>query len=65
MIADQFFELGGQPVLKVPSSNQAFLVSFVARHDRRPAGAPYAKRRPKDKKASWGEAMLARCTCSA
>jgi len=58
MIAVTFFEMGGQPVLKV-LFNQAFLVSFFIATIGALLVLPYAKRRPKDKKATWGEAMLA------
>jgi len=58
VISVEFFRLGGQPVLKVFFA-QAFIVSFVAATVGALLVLPYAKRRPKDKKASWGEAMLA------
>ena len=58
MIAVTFFEMGGQPILNVLGS-QAFLVSFFLATIGALLVLPYAKRRPKDKKATWGEAMLA------
>jgi hypothetical protein len=58
MIAVTFFEMGGQPVLNVLGS-QAFLVSLFLATIGALLVLPYAKRRPKDKKATWGEAMLA------
>ena len=58
MIAVTFFEMGGQPVPKV-LFDQAFLVSFFVATIGALLVLPYAKRRPKDKKATWGEAMLA------
>ena len=58
MIAVTFFEMGGQPILNVLGS-QAFLVSFILATIGALLVLPYAKRRPKDKKATWGEAMLA------
>jgi len=54
------FRMGGQPVLKV-LGNQAFLVSFILATVGALLVIPYSKRRPKEKKASWGEAMLASC----
>lgn len=41
-----------------PIWNQAFLFSFVLSTAMGLAVIPYAKRRPKDRPASWGEAML-------
>jgi len=58
MIAVTFFEMGGQPILNVLGS-QAFLVSLFLATIGALLVLPYAKRRPKDKKATWGEAMLA------
>lgn len=56
MIAIDFFKMGGQPILKV-IFNQAFLLSFILSTAMALAVIPYATRRPKDKKASWGECM--------
>ena len=57
MTAIEIFTMGGQPVLEV-IGNQAFLVSFVLATVGALLVIPYSKRRPKDKKASWGECML-------
>jgi hypothetical protein len=56
--AIEIFTMGGQPVLEV-IGNQAFLVSFILATVGALLVIPYSKRRPKDKKASWGECMLA------
>lgn len=45
-------------ILAWPGMNQAFIVSMVASTLLTLAVIPYGKRRPADKKASWGEAML-------
>jgi hypothetical protein len=45
-------------VLAWPGMNQAFLVSLVASTVMSLAVIPYGKRRPVEKKASWGEAMF-------
>ena len=45
-------------VLEWPGMNTAFLTSFIAPIVLTLAVIPYGKRRPLDKKASWGEAML-------
>jgi hypothetical protein len=45
-------------VLAWPGMNQAFLVSLVASTVLSLAVIPYGKRRPAEKKASWGEAMF-------
>lgn len=45
-------------ILAWPGMNQAFLVSLVAATVLTLVVVPYGKRRPADKKASWGEAML-------
>ncbi|MFT3851569.1 MAG: hypothetical protein QM733_02325 [Ilumatobacteraceae bacterium] len=58
MTAITLFKMGGQPVLKV-IFNQAFIVSFLIATLGALLVLPYAKRRPADKKASWGEAMFA------
>ena len=46
-------------VLEWPGMNQAFLVSLFATLILTFAVIPYGKRRPTNRKASWGEAMLA------
>lgn len=45
--------------LEWPGMNVAFLTSFFATIILSLAVIPYGKRRPVDKKASWGESMLA------
>lgn len=45
-------------VLNWPGMNQAFLTSLIASTGLTLVVIPYGKRRPADKKASWGEAML-------
>jgi hypothetical protein len=45
-------------VLAWPGMNQAFLVSLIASTVLSLVVIPYGKRRPADKKASWGEAMF-------
>lgn len=45
-------------VLRWPGMNQAFLASLIAATVLSLAVIPYGKRRPADKKASWGEAMF-------
>jgi hypothetical protein len=45
-------------VLAWPGMNQAFLASLIASTVLSLAVIPYGKRRPADKKASWGEAMF-------
>lgn len=45
-------------VLNWPGMNQAFLTSLIASTGLSLVVIPYGKRRPADKKASWGEAML-------
>lgn len=45
-------------ILKWPGMNVAFLFSFFLATAMSLAVLPYAKRRPKDRKASWGECML-------
>jgi len=46
-------------ILAWPGMNQAFLVSLIASTLLTLVAIPYGKRRPVDKKASWGEAMFA------
>jgi preprotein translocase subunit SecG len=46
-------------VLKWPGFNVAFLFSFFLTTALALVAIPYAKRRPLDRKASWGEAMFA------
>lgn len=46
-------------ILAWPGMNQAFIVSFVAATLLTLVVIPFGKRRPADRKASWGEAMLA------
>lgn len=46
-------------ILRWPGMNQAFIVSMVAATVLTLVAIPYGKRRPADRKASWGEAMLA------
>ena len=58
LIAIEIFTMGGQPVLKV-IGNQAFLFSFFLATVVALLVIPYAKRRPKDKKAVVGRGMLA------
>jgi hypothetical protein len=45
-------------ILAWPGMNQAFLVSLIASTLLTLAAIPYGRRRPVDRKASWGEAML-------
>ena len=45
-------------VLAWPGMNQAFLASLIASTVLSLAVIPYGKRRPVDKRASWGEAMF-------
>ncbi len=45
--------------LRWPGMNQAFLVSLIVATLLALVVIPYGKRRPVDKKASWGEAMVA------
>jgi hypothetical protein len=45
-------------ILAWPGMNQAFLMSLIASTVLSLAVIPYGKRRPADKKASWGEAMF-------
>ena len=58
MIAIDFFKMGGDPILKVIGS-QAFLVPFLGATGLALLTIPYGKRRPKDRRATWGESMLA------
>jgi hypothetical protein len=46
-------------ILAWPGMNQAFIVSFVAATVLTLVAIPYGRRRPVDRKASWGESMLA------
>lgn len=46
-------------ILRWPGFNQAFLVALIGSTLLTLAVIPYGKRRPADKKASWGEAMIA------
>jgi hypothetical protein len=46
-------------ILAWPGMNQAFLVSLIASTVLTLIVIPYGRRRPADKKASWGEAMFA------
>lgn len=46
-------------VLKWPGFNLAFMFSFLLTTGLTLLAIPFAKRRPKDRKATWGEAMLA------
>ena len=57
VIAIEFFKMGGNPILKV-IGNQAFVFSFVLSSALALVVIPFAKRRPADKVASWGECML-------
>ncbi|MEO5724798.1 MAG: hypothetical protein ABIQ39_15360 [Ilumatobacteraceae bacterium] len=45
-------------ILKWPGMNQAFLFSFFLATFGALAIVPFAKRRPKDRRATWGECML-------
>jgi formate hydrogenlyase subunit 3/multisubunit Na+/H+ antiporter MnhD subunit len=58
VIAVDLFSMGGQDVTKV-IGNQAVLFTFFLATFGALAVIPYSKRRPKEKKASWGECMLA------
>ena len=46
-------------ILEWPGMNQAFLVSLIGSTLLTLVVIPYGRRRPADRKASWGEAMLA------
>ncbi len=45
-------------ILRWPGMNQAFLFSFIFTSAMSLAVIPYSKRRPVDRKATWGEAMV-------
>lgn len=46
-------------ILKWPGMNEAFLFSFFATTAMGLAVIPFGKRRPMDRKTTWGEAMVA------